>query len=183
MIGDVTPDMAVFSKSLGNGYPIGAVIGKADVMQAAQKTFISSTMWTERIGPTAALATIKKHKSVDAGKHLITVGEQIQEGWARLAQKNGLNISIGGIPPLSHFAFAHDKAQSMKAYFIQLMLEQGFLASNLFYAMYAHTEEHVRSYLEGVDKSFDEIARSIEQDDIDKKLIGKPSSIGFKRLA
>lgn len=183
VIGDVTPDMAVFSKSLGNGYPIGAVIGKADVMQAAQKTFISSTMWTERIGPTAALATIKKHKSVDAGKHLITVGEQIQEGWARLTQKNGLNISIGGIPPLSHFAFAHDKAQSMKAYFIQLMLEQGFLASNLFYAMYAHTEEHVRSYLEGVDKSFDEIARSIEQDDIDKKLIGKPSSIGFKRLA
>ena len=85
--------------------------------------------------------------------------------------------------PMSHFAFTHDKAQSMKAYFIQLILEQGFLASNLFYAMYAHTEDHVRSYLEGVDKSFEEIARSIEQDDINKKLIGKPSSIGFKRLA
>jgi len=73
-------------------------------------------------------------------------------------------------------------ASPPKIYFIQLMLERGFLASNLFYAMYAHTEDHVRSYLEGVDKSFEEIARSIEQDDIDKKLIGKPSSIGFKRL-
>ena len=90
---------------------------------------------------------------------------------------------VGGMKPMSHFAFTHDKAQSMKAYFIQLILEQGFLASNLFYAMYAHTEDHVRSYFEGVDKSFEEIARSIEQDDINKKLIGKPSSIGFKRLA
>lgn len=179
----IKPDIAVFSKALGNGYPIAAIIGRADIMQAAQSTFISSTMWTERIGPTAALATIKKHKAVDAGKHLVHLGEQIQSGWKEMANKHGLAIEVGGMKPMSHFAFAHEKAQSMKAYFIQLMLERGFLASNLFYAMYAHTEDHVRSYLEGVDKSFEEVARSIEQDDIDKKLIGKPSSIGFKRLA
>jgi len=179
----ILPDVAVFSKALGNGYPIAAVIGKSQVMEAAQSTFISSTMWTERIGPTAALATIKKHKTVDAGKHLMSIGKQIQEGWGLLAKNNNLDINIGGIPPLSHFSFKYDNALSMKAYFIQLMLEQGFLASNLFYAMYAHAEDHVRSYLEGVDKSFEEIARSIEHNDIDKKLIGKPSSIGFKRLA
>jgi glutamate-1-semialdehyde 2,1-aminomutase len=183
VIGNVRPDIAVFSKALGNGYPIAAVIGKASVMQAAQKTFVSSTMWTERIGPTAAIAMIRKHKKVDAGKHLVHLGEQIQSGWKELADKHGLAIEIGGMKPMSHFAFTHDKAQSMKAYFIQLMLEQGFLASNLYYAMYAHTENHVRSYLEAADKSFEEIARSIEHNDIDKKLIGKPSSVGFKRLA
>ena len=179
----VEPDMAVFSKALGNGYPVAAIIGKADIMQAAQNTFISSTNWTERIGPTAALATIKKHKAVDAGKHLMAIGKQVQEGWALQAKKNNLKIDIGGIPPLSHFSFEYDNALSMKAYFIQLMLEQGFPASNLLYAMYAHTENHVRSYLEEVDKSFEEVARSIEHNDIDKKLIDKPSSIGFKRLA
>lgn len=177
------PDIAVFSKALGNGYPIAAVIGRADVMQAAQKTFISSTNWTERIGPTAAIAMIKKHRKVDVGKHLVNLGEQIQSGWKKMANKHGLSIAISGMKPMSHFAFDHNKAQSMKAYFIQLMLEQGFLASNLYYAMYAHTEDHVRSYLEGVDKSFEEIARSIEHNNIDKKLIGEPSSIGFKRLA
>jgi len=183
VIGDVVPDIAVFSKALGNGYPIAAVIGKADVMQAVQKTFISSTNWTERIGPTAAIGMIKKHKRVDAGKHLVCLGEQIQSGWKEMADKHGLTIEIGGMKPMSHFVFTHDKAQSMKAYFIQLMLEQEFLASNLFYAMYAHTEDHVKSYLQAADSAFAEISRSIEQDDIDKKLIGKPSSVGFKRLA
>ena len=183
VIGNVTPDIAVFSKALGNGYPIAAVIGRADVMQAAQKTFISSTNWTERIGPTAALAMIRKHKKIDAGKHLVSFGEQIQSGWKEMADKHGLSMEVGGMKPMSHFAFVHDKAQSMKAYFIQLMLEQGFLASNLFYAMYAHTDENVQDYLKATDKAFGEIARSIEYNDIDKKLIGKPSSIGFKRLA
>lgn len=183
MIGDVVPDMAVFSKALGNGYPIAAIIGKADVMQAAQHTFISSTNWTERIGPTAAIAMIKKHRRVDAGKHLVWLGEQIQFGWKEMANKHGLSIEVGGMKPMSHFAFIHDKAQSMKAYFIQLMLEQGFLASTMFYAMYVHTADHVKSYLEGVDTAFAEIVRSIEHDDIDKKLIGKPSAVGFGRLA
>ncbi|MBT6227381.1 MAG: aminotransferase class III-fold pyridoxal phosphate-dependent enzyme, partial [Candidatus Scalindua sp.] len=88
----VFPDIAVFSKALGNGYPIAAIIGKEEVMDAAQNTFISSTMWTERTGLAAALATINKHRSVDAGKHLMQIGTQIQDGWRGSASKNGLNI-------------------------------------------------------------------------------------------
>ena len=183
VIGNVTPDIAVFSKALGNGYPIAAIIGKADVMQAAQKTFISSTNWTERIGPIAAIAMIRKHKRVDAGKHLVHLGEQIQSGWKEMADKHSLSIEIGGMKPMSHFAFTHAKAQSMKAYFIQIMLEQGFLSSNLYYAMYAHTDENVQDYLKATDKAFGEIVQSIEHNDIDERLIGKPSSIGIKRLA
>ena len=177
------PDIAVFSKALGNGYPIAAVIGKADVMQAAQKTFISSTNWTERIGPTAAIAMIKKHKRVDVGKHLVWLGEQIQSGWKEIANKQGLSIEVGGMKPMSHFNFEHEKAQAMKAYFIQLMLDQGFLASNLFYAMYAHKDEHVEKYLRAADSAFDEIARSLDRGNINKKLKGKPSSTGFARFA
>jgi len=176
------PDIAVFSKGFGNGYPIAAVIGKAYVMQSAQKTFISSTNWTERIGPTAAIAMIKKHRRVNAGKHLVWLGEQVQSGWRAIADKHSLSLQVSGMKPMSHFAFKHDKTQSMKAYFIQLMLEQGFLASNLFYAMFAHTDENVQNYLKAADKAFEEIARSVEQDDINKKLIGKPASAGFTRL-
>lgn len=178
----IKPDMAVFSKALGNGYPIAAIIGKADIMQAAQSTFISSTNWTERIGPTAALATIKKHKAVDAGKHLMTIGKQVQEGWTRLAKKNGLNINIGGIPPLSHFSFEYDNALSIKALFVQLMLEKGFLASTLFYAMFAHQSHHVEQYLQSVDEVFSEISEANQVGNLEKRLRGKPATAGFKRL-
>ena len=80
VVHSVTPDMAVFSKALGNGYPIGAIIGKTEVMQAAQKTFISSTCWTDRIGPTAALAMIKKHGDMNVADRLIHLGDLIQKG-------------------------------------------------------------------------------------------------------
>ena len=52
---NVEPDMVMFGKTIGNGYALTAVLGRRPVMEAAQKTFISSTFWTERIGPTAAL--------------------------------------------------------------------------------------------------------------------------------
>ncbi len=178
----VTPDIAVFSKALGNGYPIAAIIGKADVMQAAQKTFISSTYWTDRIGPTAALAMIKKHKDMNVADHLDHLGDQIQKGWRMLADKHDISLKVGGLKPMSHFSFEMENAQAVKAYFIQLMLEQGYLASDLFYASYAHTDAHVDSYLEAVDKAFKKIAHSMDKGDIFRKLRGEPSSIGFKRL-
>jgi glutamate-1-semialdehyde 2,1-aminomutase len=174
--------VAVFSKALGNGYPIAAVIGKGEVMTSAQKTFISSTYWTERIGPVAAMATIRKHRDVDAATHLIALGARVQQGWRALAGKHGLAIRVSGIAPMGHFVFESGHAQEMKAYFVQLMLEQGFLASTLFYAMYAHSEQNVASYLNAADSAFEELARADAKGDLRKRLRGEPAVAGFKRL-
>ena len=178
----IMPDIAVFSKALGNGYPIAAIIGKGRVMEAAQSTFISSTYWTERIGPTAALATVKKHRKVNAGNHLMFIGNLVQEGWRRIASKHGLNIEIVGIPPLSHFSFKENNPLAMKALFVQLMLDRGFLASTLFYSMYAHQIQHVEKYLKAVDDSFAEMSELNQRGEIEKRLKGLPASEGFKRL-
>ncbi|MFA6003052.1 MAG: aminotransferase class III-fold pyridoxal phosphate-dependent enzyme [Elusimicrobiota bacterium] len=182
LIYGIKPDIAVFSKAMGNGYPIAAIIGKGKFMDAAQRTFISSTMWTERIGPAAALATIKKHRALDAGKHLVAVGKQVQEGWTRLAKKHGLNIHAGGMFPISHFSFEYEDAQALKALFIQLMLEKGFLATTAFYAMVAHSSRHAESYLQAVDEVFGVMAKVIASGDVAGKLKGKPAMAGFKRL-
>ena len=182
VVHNVFPDMAVFSKALGNGYPIAAIIGRREVMEAAQTTFISSTNWTERIGPAAAIAMIRKFSEVNGAERLQHLGQQVQEGWDRLADKHLLGIHIGGMKPMSHFSFDNELAPAIKAYFIQLMLEHGFLASNLFYAMVAHTDEHVKAYLQAADQAFSEIARAISDHDLLDKLRGKPSSVGFKRL-
>ena len=178
----MTPDIAVFSKALGNGYPIGAVVGKQSVMDTVQETFISSTYWTERIGPTAALACIKKHREVDAGSYLMTIGEQVQQGWKQCGEQNDLSIHVGGIPPLSNFVFEDEDALTIKALFVQLMLEKGFLASNVFYAMVAHQSEHVEQYLKAVDKSFSFIREVLDSGTLKMHLKGKPSGSGFKRL-
>ena len=172
----LSPDVAVFSKALGNGYPIAAVIGRGPVMQAAQDSFISSTYWTERIGPVAALATVRKHRELDVGRHLMIIGRKVQSGWRRLARQHGLPIVISGIPPLSHFSFDAPNAMALKALYVQLMLDHGFLASTSFYAMLAHTEDHVDRYLEAVDEVFGELALLDESPRSASAVAGMPAT-------
>ena len=178
----LSPDIAVFSKALGNGYPIAAVIGKGSVMDTVQKTFISSTNWTERVGPTAAIATIRKHRAQDASKHLMDLGKRVQTGWTNAGAKAGLEVHAGGIYPMSHFAIEGADAAVLKALFVQLMLERGFLASTNFYSMFAHTPEHVSVYLAAVAEVFQELVSARAAGDAQKRLKGMPAVSGFKRL-
>jgi len=176
------PDMAVFAKAMSNGYPMAAIIGKSEIMQAAQSTFISSTYWTERIGPTAALATIRKHRSCRVAKHLIRLGTMIQEGWQEAARRTGLAIEVGGIKPLSHFSILGEQSQAARTLFTQLMLERGFLASNSFYATYAHQDKHIENYLEAVDETFTIVAEALKNSAVLAQLKGPVAHSGFRRL-
>lgn len=178
----VTPDICVFSKAIGNGHAISAVIGKKDVMIKAEKSFISSTCWTERVGVVAALATIQKFEKHNVSAHLIKMGEMVQSVWKTQAFAANLEIEVGGIAPLSHFGFVHPKATFAKAYFVQKMLDRGFLASTIFYSMFAHKEWHIRAYEEAVEITFNEIKQLLENNKIAEALRGKPSNTGFKRL-
>ena len=176
------PDMAVFSKALGNGYPIAAIIGRAQTMEAAQSTFISSTMWTERIGPTAALATVKKHRQNDVGRFLTDFGRRVQAGWQAAGSAVGLPVQIGGMPAMSHFVFGDPANLALKALFIQKMLASGYLASNLLYAMYAHRDIVLEDYLATVTGVFAELKQALDAGEVEGLLKGKPASGGFKRL-
>jgi glutamate-1-semialdehyde aminotransferase len=178
----VEPDIAVFAKAISNGYPMAAVIGKRDIMQIAQETFISSTYWTERIGPAAALTTINKLKEKNVSEHLADTGREIQSGWERLARKHHLNIVISGIYPLGHFLFKHENPMVLKTLFTQLMLEKGYLATTAFYASYAHKQEHVDKYLAAVDEVFGFISKAIEEGSPEKHLKGRVCHAGFQRL-
>ncbi|MDO8662359.1 MAG: aminotransferase class III-fold pyridoxal phosphate-dependent enzyme [Candidatus Omnitrophota bacterium] len=178
----VDPDIAVFSKALGNGYPIAAIIGRAFVMESAQKSFISSTMWTERIGPVAALAMIKKFRAFKAHEHLMEIGRLVQKGWEVVSKRHGLPVKISGIYPLGHFVFDDQDQPVMKAFFVQEMLAKGFLASNVFYSMLAHTKEDVEAYLMAADEVFGRIRQLKDSGRLRSALKGEPSASGFKRM-
>lgn len=179
----VKPDIAVFAKGISNGFPMAAIIGAKNVMEYAQDTFISSTYWTERIGPTAALATIKQFKKHRVQAHLMAMGEKIKTGWKELADKNGLNVSVSGMSPLAHFQF-HDKDPlTLKTLFTQGMLENGFLATTGYYSSWAHKPRHVKAYLRAVDQVFAQIKRAVRTGKPGQFLRGPVCNAGFKRLA
>ena len=178
----VRPDIAVFAKAISNGYSMAAIIGRGAVMQAAQDSFISSTYWTERIGPTAALATIRKYQRCSVWRQLIEAGTRIQTGWREAAGRAGLPISISGVPPLAHFAFEAPGAQTLKTLFTQRMLERGFLATNAYYATFAHTVQHISDYLSATGDVFHELADAVEAGVAEKLLKGPVAHAGFYRL-
>jgi glutamate-1-semialdehyde 2,1-aminomutase len=176
------PDIAVFAKAISNGYPMAAIIGKRDVMQAAQKTFISSTYWTDRIGPAAALATIKKYRRCDVAGHLNRVGRLVWEGWAAAAERASLPIEIGGLVPLSHFTIAGEQGQAAHTLYTQIMLDKGFLATKAFYATYAHSEQIIEEYLQATEETFAVIAGALERGNVGELLRGPVAHSGFARL-
>ncbi len=179
---EVNPDMAVFAKAMANGYAMAAVIGKEEIMEAAQSTFISSTNWAERIGPVAALATIKKFEQENVAEHLIDIGRKVQDGWRKAANKAGLKINITGIPPLSHFSFEYENNLAISTFFTQEMLKRGFLAWTQFKPSFAHKEVHVEKYLKEVNEVFKLIAKVVKEKQIEKLLEGPISQKGFHRL-
>ena len=179
----VSPDVAVFAKAMGNGYPIAAVIGVRAVMEAAQSTFMSSTFWTDRVGPVAALATIHKHRDRNVADHLQAVGRAVQAGWCEAAARHGLGIDVGGIAPLGHLAFTGVDPQAVRTLYTQLMLERGILASSGFYAMLAHQEPQVDAFLHAVDDVFRALAGAVADGSVEQQLKGPVAHSGFRRLA
>jgi glutamate-1-semialdehyde aminotransferase len=178
----VEPDIAVFAKGISNGYPMAAVIGKKECMDAAQDSFISSTYWTERIGPTAALASIDKMERCRVQEHLVAIGKQVQDGWNEAAKKTNLSIHVGSIYPMSHFDFLEGNPLALKTLFTQEMLERGYLAVNGFYSCYAHTDSIVQKYLANVEEVFALLKKSIEENTTLRLLKGPVCQSGFKRL-
>jgi glutamate-1-semialdehyde aminotransferase len=180
----VEPDIAVFAKATSNGYPMGAILGKREVMQAAQTSFISSTYWTESIGPAAALATIRKMKSIDLPSITNRNGKQVQEGWQRLIDKHGIKATVGGSYPLSSLAFNYgEQTQAVRSLMTQMMLERGYLATAAYYATAAHTPAILDGYLAALGNVFASLRKAIDQNNVTQQLLGPVAHGGFQRLA
>jgi len=178
----VEPDMAIFSKALGNGYAISAIIGKKEIMQAAQKTFISSTFWTERIGPTAAIATLDIMKRKESWKTITATGNSIKEKWQILANKHEISIKQWGLPALAGFTFNSDNNLAYKTYITQEMLKKGYLVGNSIYVSIAHTNEILDGYFYELDRLLKDIREFEDGRDIIPLLEGPICHAGFKRL-
>lgn len=180
---NVEPDLTVFGKTIANGYALTAVVGKREIMEAAQTTFISSTFWTERIGPSAALAALNEIEKEKSYIQITEIGNKVREKWGSLAQNHGLNISISGIPALSTYSFNYENNLIYKTFITQEMLKKGFLASTNFYACIKHSDQIIESYFSALDEVYRDISK-VENGELNpsEMLISEVCHSGFKRL-
>ncbi|MHB1126564.1 MAG: aminotransferase class III-fold pyridoxal phosphate-dependent enzyme [Bacillota bacterium] len=178
----VEPDIAIFGKALGNGFPIAAIIGRKEVMDWAQNSFISSTFWTERLGFVAALATLNKMEKCKVQQELIYYGQRLNEGWKNLAQTYDIEIEISGIPPLTHLSFKQNNHLEIQTLYTQEMLEKGYLLGASVYATYAYTDEIIDKFIEDSEPVFKIIKQAIGSCNVKSYLKGETIHAGFKRL-
>jgi len=179
---EVYPDIAVYGKTLGNGYAVSAVVGREEIMQSAQATFISSTFWTERIGSVAALKVLEVMEIERPWETAMAVGSKVQSIWTETAKAHGLKISVSGLPALSSYSFISDNALAYKTLVTQEFIKRGYLAGTTFYASNAHDVRKFDEYASILNDVYKLIADCENGRSIEKLLDGPICHAGFKRL-
>ena len=179
----INPDIAVFGKSLGNGFAITAVLGRKKIMEASKRSFISSTFWSEKVGYVAALETLNQMEKSKSWKKVSYLGNYLRKKLSEIIEKHGVNVEIKGLLAIPSFSFKNDKNNILKTFVTQEMLKKGYLASTNFYASTAHNEDNLNLYFEALNDVYN-IISACEKGNIkiEDLLEGPVCHSGFKRL-
>tara|TARA_X000001036_G_scaffold112878_2_gene105722 strand:- start:412 stop:2457 length:2046 start_codon:yes stop_codon:yes gene_type:complete len=179
----VNPDIAIFGKALGNGYAINAIIGRKEIMNYTNSTFISSTFWTERIGPSAALKTLEVMQKKKSWKVITKKGILMKKSLEKLAKKNNLKIKFYGLSALLSFEIISKNFFKYKNLITQELLKKSILATNSIYFCTEHNKEDMTNYLYHLEKVFNLISDCENNGrNIDSLLENPISQKGFSRL-
>ena len=180
---NIIPDICVFGKSLGNGYPITAIVGKDKIMNEASDSFISSTFWSDRSGPVAALETLKLMKKLKSWSYISKLGKKVKKQWLKLAKKNNLELKVYGLDSMPSFEIKSDKFLKYKTFITQEMLKKNMLATNSIYISTKHNSYNLKKYFTNLDYIFKKI-NLFEKNklNIDAFLSTKISQSNFQRL-
>lgn len=149
-LASVEPDLAVFGKAMANGFPIAAVVGRAAIMEAAEQTWISSTLAGEGVGLAAAAAVLDIYAEVEVCATLWRVGKQMRESVAAAVAASGVDgVQVTGIDPMWSITFEDEGRQ-------RRFLERAALDGVLFkrgaynYAAMAHDDDEILLEIERV---------------------------------
>lgn len=179
----VTPDLAIFAKSLGNGHPMAAVIGTRAGMEGARRSFISSTYWTEGVGFVAAKAVLEKMRRIDLPAHCGHIGRRYLAAVLSAAERHGVPLARDGdIDEHPHVRFEHEQAAELQTLYVRLMLQRGFLATGGMFVSLPHTDRVIDEYEEAMDPVFAEIADALGAGEVTARIEGLVARPGFARL-
>lgn len=181
----VTPDMTVLAKAMSNGYPMGAVVGSREVMEPASRMFVSSSYWSDNIGLTAALTTIRELKRRDSAAFFLETGEKLRLALNGSIADAGLSGEYTGLHTALSLTLSlpdENLRAKVNTLFIQEMARRGVHCPMGFILNMAHTDEVIRRTAEAATEAFDVIRSGLESDDIDSLLICDLTQEPFRRL-
>jgi glutamate-1-semialdehyde 2,1-aminomutase len=170
---DIKPDLSVFAKALGAGFPVAALAGRRDIMEmfASGGVNHSGTYNANLVSLSAALASLRELATNDqaAYKRINATGTALMEGIAAAGRRRGANLQVSGLPAAFHTCFAsrpiHDYAtyssanQKQLALFLSALLESGVRPTSrgTWFVSAAHTDDDVASTLEAVERALQRI--------------------------
>ncbi len=181
----VTPDVAVFAKSISNGYPLAAVVGRRDVMQAAAETFVSSTYWSDTVGLRAGLTTLREAVRRDVPGHCRQVGSQLQTELTRLARQKGCPVRCCGIATHPRLEFDVSDAGSrtvLETLYIQEMARRGCHGLTAFYLNAAQGERELEQTLGAAGETFALLSDAHASGEPQRWLECPVREVAFRRL-
>lgn len=181
----VTPDLAAIGKGMANGYPISAVVGRADIMRLMEEVFFSFTMGGELISIAAAMAAIRKIEGEKVLDSIDRVGTRLMRGIDERLARHGLGayLSLVGQPSWSLFIFKdHPKATALetKTLFMQECMRRGLLTIGIHFLSYAHRDAEIDAALAVYDEVFEILARALAVGEVRNLLEGPPLEPLFK---
>jgi glutamate-1-semialdehyde 2,1-aminomutase len=177
----IDPDVVVYAKAMSNGFPFGAVIGREPIMAAADGSFISSSYWTDGVGPAAALAVLEKVERLGVQQIIWARGERLQNSLRALAARHtACKLVVGGMPaiPTMVFDLGPDTPLAQTLY-VRKMRERGFLVATYHYVMLAHDEARIEAMLHAAEETMGEIAAIITRGTLAEESRGHGGTTGM----
>jgi glutamate-1-semialdehyde 2,1-aminomutase len=146
----VAPDLSAWSKAIGNGYPIAAILGSAPFSEAASRIFVTGSFWFQAVPMAAAVATITAIREEDAVAAMQRTGTKLQEGIERQAAEAGVRISMTGPPVMPNLRFPDDGDLAKGKVFCGTVAEHGVIIHprHNWFLSAAHTDHDIERALD-----------------------------------
>ncbi|NKB67161.1 MAG: aminotransferase class III-fold pyridoxal phosphate-dependent enzyme [Candidatus Latescibacteria bacterium] len=181
----VTPDISVFAKAISNGYPMAAVVGRRDIMEGAERMFISSAYWDDNVGIAAALATLGELERRDAPAYFERLGAAFKERVNQVARDVGLAAECVGVaahPGIRFDVEDGEAAKKVQTLFVQENAKRGLILASGFFFNCAHDEAALDFTAEVLGQTFAVIAAGLEEGRLDDLLECQQQEDLFRRL-
>ena len=171
----VTPDLACFGKAMGNGMPIAAVVGRAEIMRLMEDIFFSGTFGGEALSIAAAIATIDKMEREDVAGWLWRVGGELMTATRARIAAAGLDevVKLVGAPPWAILAYsnhANGSKEAIKTLLLRELIAAGVLINASHNLCFAHTPADIARVLAAYDHALAALSEALDRGDIGRRL-------------